>query len=148
MYHIEKKKRAIALKRVASLTSKEINAYLKSPSEILVTYSGRNRLQMSATLKEKLLLLVEKRKEWNVDIAGIFFKDNLEVTFIFYINGNPEDAYYEKNNFYNQYCFEVELDMQLQMDFIPPEGSMLHVFYPEGCDLPKNFPMDAPMFYL
>lgn len=148
MYNTEKKNKSIALKKVAGLTCKEINAFMKSANDVLVTCSGRNGFYMSPALKEKLLAFIEKRKEWNITIAGIFFKDNFEATFIFYVNGNPEDAYYEKNHFFNQSDFETELDNQLQSDFMPPQGSMPHVFYQIGCSLPKDIPMDIPIIYM
>ena len=148
MYNTEKKNNAIALKRVIGLTCKELNAFMKSSNTIYVTYSGRDKFQMSNDLKEKISALVEKRKNTNVDIAGILFRNTLEVIFVYYVNGNPEDAYYEKNTFYNQSEFEMELDNQLKSDFIPPKGSTLHVFYPMGCSLPMDLPMDVPVIYM
>lgn len=128
-----KKNRAIALKKVG-VGAKEVNDYLKSSREYFVQYRGRNSKLITPAILEKLGALADVRRGMDVEIAGVIFEDNLRVTFLFYVDGNPEDAWFERNVFLNVRDFEVELDRQIASNFIP-DMKKKQVFYKYGMEL-------------
>ena len=86
-----KKNRGIALKKVG-VASTEVKDYMKSSREYFVQYRGRDSRLISPFVLSKLADLADVRREMGVEIAGVIFEGNLTATFIFYVNGNPEDC--------------------------------------------------------
>ena len=104
-----KTNRVIALKQVG-INKKEVESYRKSSREYFVQYRGRESNVVTQELLSKVKILADVRRNMGVEIAGVLFEDNLNVTFIFYINDDPKDAFYERNCFLNVSDFEQEID--------------------------------------
>ena len=121
-----KENRAIALKQVG-INKKEIEEYRKSSREYFVQYRGRESEKITQEILSKVGLLADVRRTLGVEIAGVLFEDNLTVTFIFYVNDDPKDAFFEKNVFANASDFETELDRQTAPNFIPDMSEQKHV---------------------
>ena len=128
-----KKNRAIALKKVG-INKKEINDYLKSSREYFVQYRGRDSKLITPTILEKMGVLADVRREMGIEIAGVIFENNLRVTFLFYVDGNPEDAWFERNDFLDAEDFEEELERQIASNFIP-DMKRKQVFYKYGTEV-------------
>lgn len=118
-----KTNRVIALKQVG-VNKKEVEDYRKSSREYFVQYRGREGKLITQELLSKLNILADVRRNMGVEIAGVLFEDNLNATFIFYVNDDPKNAFYEKDCFMNTFDFEKEIDRQIAPNFIP-----------ETCDL-------------
>lgn len=67
-----------------------------------------------------------------MEICGALFDNNLEVTFLYYVDEDPKNAFYEKNIFLNASDFEKELDRQIAPNFIPDMGNQKHVICKQG----------------
>lgn len=126
-----KQKKVIALRKVG-VDRKTAEVFRRSANDYLLTYTGRNPELITTELKGKLITLFEERRKQGVEVAGIFFKDNFEVTFIFYVDDNPEDAWFERSPFSSYEEFEKELERQLDPLFIPDMSVNKHVIAPEG----------------
>lgn len=129
-----KANRVIALKQVG-INKKEVEDYRKSSREYFVQYRGREGKLITQELLSKLNTLVDIRRNMGVEIAGVLFEDSLNVTFIFYVNGDPKDAFYEKDCFMNASDFEKEIDRQIAPNFIPDMDTQKHVIYKCGHEL-------------
>lgn len=127
-----KENRAIALKQVG-INKKEVEEYRKSSREYFVQYRGRESEVITQEILAKVSSLADVRRLMGIEIAGVLFEDNLTVTFIFYVNDDPKDAWYEKNVFLNATDFETELDRQIAPNFIPDTSTNgNHVIYKDG----------------
>lgn len=129
-----KANRVIALKQVG-VNKKEVEDYRKSSREYFVQYRGREGKLITQELLSKLNILADVRRNMGVEIAGVLFEDNLNATFIFYVNDDPKDAFYEKNCFMNVFDFEKEIDRQIAPNFIPDMDEQKHVIYKSGHEL-------------
>lgn len=129
-----KANRVIALKQVG-VNKKEVEDYRKSSREYFVQYRGREGKLITQELLSKLNILADVRRNMGVEIAGVLFEDNLNATFIFYVNDDPKDAFYEKDCFMNAFNFEKEIDRQIAFTFIPDMGAQKHVIYKCGHEL-------------
>lgn len=121
-----KANRVIALKQVG-IPRKDVEDYRKSDREYFVQYRGRDSKVITPELLAKVELLADNRRRMGVEIVGAIFEDNLTVTFLFYVDDDPKDAFYEKNVFFNSSDFETELDRQIAPNFIPCVGGQKHV---------------------
>lgn len=129
-----KANRVIALKQVG-INKKDVESYRKSSREYFIQYRGRESNAITQELLSKIKTLADVRRKIKVEIAGVIFEDNLNVTFIFYVNDNPKDAFYEKNCFKNISDFENEIDRQIAPTFIPNKDTQKHVIYQYGYEL-------------
>lgn len=129
-----KANRVIALKQVG-INKKEVEDYRKSSREYFVQYRGRECKAITQELLSKINILADMRRNMGVEIAGVIFEDNLNATFIFYVNDDPKDAFYEKNCFLNASDFEKEIDRQIAPNFIPGMDDQKHVIYKCGHEL-------------
>lgn len=129
-----KANRVIALKQVG-VNRKEVEDYRKSSREYLVQYRGREGKLITQELLAKVKTLADICRNMGVEIAGVLFEDNLNVTFIFYVNDDPKDAFYEKNCFMSTSDFEKEIDRQIAPTFIPDVDAQKHVIYKCGHEL-------------
>jgi hypothetical protein len=129
-----KTNRVIALKQVG-INKKEVESYRKSSREYFVQYRGRESNVVTQELLSKVKILADVRRNMGVEIAGVLFEDNLNVTFIFYINDDPKDAFYERNCFLNVSDFEQEIDRQIAPNFIPDMDQQKHVICKYGHEL-------------
>lgn len=129
-----KSNRVIALKQVG-VNKKEVENYRKSGREYFVQYSGRQSQLITRELLSKVETLADARRKIGVEIAGVLFEDNLTATFIFYVNDDPKDAFYEKNSFLDASDFEKELDRQIAPTFSPNTEGQKHVIYKHGHEL-------------
>lgn len=129
-----KSNRVIALKQVG-VNKKEVENYRKSSREYFVQYRGRESNVVTQELLSKIKILADIRRRMEVEIAGVLFEDDLNVTFIFYVNGDPEDAFYERNCFMSASDFEKEIDRQIAPNFIPDMGKQKHVICKYGHEL-------------
>lgn len=109
-----------------------IKEFKKSSAEVMKAYRGRVAHLITKELLDKCYALIEKRKEIGVEVAGMIFEDNLTVTFIYYVDENPEDAWFERDVFFNMEDFEKELDFQLCENYIPDMSGQRRVIYQEG----------------
>lgn len=126
-----REKRTIALKRVG-ISKKDAELYRKSAREYYVEYRGRESNVITEDILAKTKQLADVRRRMDVEIAGVIFEGNLTVTFIFYVNGDPEDAFFEKNVFMSASDFEKELERQIADNFIPDGTGQKHVIYKVG----------------
>lgn len=126
-----REKRAIALKKVG-IPKKDAELYRKSAREYYVEYRGRESNVITEDILAKTKQLADVRRRMDVEIAGVIFEGNLTVTFIFYVNGDPEDAFFEKNVFMGASDFEKELERQIADNFIPDRTGRKHVIYKVG----------------
>ena len=129
-----KANRVVALKQVG-LNKREIEDFRKSGREYFVQYRGRESKVITQELLAKVKILADVRRNMGVEIAGVLFEDNLKATFIFYVNGDPKDAFYEKNCFMSVPDFEKEIDRQIAPNFIPDMDAQKHVIYKCGHEL-------------
>lgn len=90
-----REKRTIALKRVG-ISKKDAELYRKSAREYYVEYRGRESNVITEDILAKTKQLADVRRRMDVEIAGVIFEGNLTVTFIFYVNGDPEDAFLKR----------------------------------------------------
>lgn len=123
-----REKRTIALKKVG-IPKKDAETYRKSAREYYVEYRGRESSVITEDILAKTKQLADIRRRMDVEIAGAIFEGNLTVTFIFYVNDNPEDAFFEKNVFMSASNFEKELERQIADNFIPNGTEQKHVIY-------------------
>lgn len=98
-------------------------------------YRGREGKLVTQELLSKLNILADVRRNMGVEIAGVLFEDNLDATFIFYVNDDPKDAFYERNCFMSAFDFEKEIDRQITPNFIPEMEAQKHVIYKCGHEL-------------
>lgn len=126
-----REKRAIALKKVG-ISKKDAEDYRKSARKYYVEYRGREGNAVTSEILAHTKRLADIRRTMGVEIAGVIFEGNLTVTFIFYVNGDPEDAFFEKNVFMGASDFEKELERQTANNFIPNEMEQKHVIYKVG----------------
>lgn len=103
--------------------------------ENFVQYRGREGKLITQELLEEVKILADIRRNMGVEILGVLFEDNLIVTFIFYVNDDPKDAFYEKNCFMSSSDFEKEVDRQIAPIFIPDTEAPKHVIYKGGHEL-------------
>lgn len=129
-----KSNRVIALKQVG-INKKEVESYRKSSREYFVQYRGRESNVVTQELLSKIKILADIRRNMKVEIAGVLFEDDLNVTFIFYVNGDPKDAFYERNCFMSASDFEKEIDRQIAPNFIPDMDKQKHVICKYGHEL-------------
>lgn len=129
-----KANRVIALKQVG-VNKKEVEEYRKSSREYFVQYRGREGKLITQELLAKVKILADVRRNTGVEIAGVLFEDNLIATFIFYVNGDPKDAFYERNCFMSSSDFGKEVDRQIAPTFIPDMEAQKHVIYKCGHEL-------------
>ena len=129
-----KANRVIALKQVG-VNKKEVEEYRKSSREYFVQYRGREGKLITQELLAKVKFLAGIRRNIGVEIAGVLFEDNLVATFIFYLNGDPKDAFYEKDCFMSASDFEKEIERQIAPNFIPDIDEQKHVIYRCGQEL-------------
>lgn len=123
-----REKRTIALKKVG-IPKKDAETYRKSAREYYVEYRGRESNVITEDILVKTKQLADVRRKIDVEIAGVIFESNLTVTFIFYVNDDPEDAFFEKNVFKSASDFEKELERQIADNFIPDGTEQKHVIY-------------------
>lgn len=109
-----------------------IKEFEKSSAVVMKAYHGRLAHLITNDVLAKCYALIEKRKEIGVEVAGMIFEDNMTVTFIYYVDGNPEDAWFERDVFFNVEDFEKELDFQLCENYIPDMSGQRRVMYKEG----------------
>ncbi len=128
---VSKKEKIKALKKVG-VDKKAIKDFEKSSAEVLKAYYGRESYLVTSDLLEKCYALINKRKEIGVEVAGMIFQDNLTVTFIYFVDGNPEEAFFDRDIFWNVEEFEKELDFQLCENYIPDLSGQRRIFYKEG----------------
>lgn len=126
-----KKNRVIALRKLG-VNRKEVEDYRKSIREYLVLYYGRQSEVITPIRLATIGKLAEIRRAMGIEIAGVIFENNLSVTFLFYVDGNPEDAWFERNDFENAEDFEIELNRQTSDRFIPDMSGQKQVFYKYG----------------
>ena len=126
-----KANRVIALKQVG-IPRKDVEDYRKSDREYFVQYRGRDSKVITPESLAKVGLLADIRRRMGVEIAGAIFEDNLTVTFLFYVDDDPKDAFYEKSVFFNASDFATELDRQIAPNFIPDMKGQKHVIYKTG----------------
>ena len=126
-----KKNRVIALRKLG-VDRKEVEEYRKSIREYLVLYYGTSSEVITPILLAKIGKLAEVRRVMGVEIAGVIFENNLSVTFLFYVDGNPEEAWFERNDFECAEDFEIELNRQTSEKFIPDMSEQKHVIYKYG----------------
>ena len=126
--------RVIALKQVG-VNRKEVEEYRKSSREYFVQYRGRECKAITQEMLLKVNILANIRRNMGVEIAGVLFEDNFNVTFIFYVNDDPKDAFYEKNCFRSTSDFEKEMDRQIAPNFIPDVDEQKHMIYKCGNEL-------------
>ena len=129
-----KANRVIALKQVG-MPKKDVEEYRKSAREYLVQYRGRESNLLTPEILAKTKLLADIRRKDGVEIAGALFDDNLTVTYLFYVNDDPKDAFYEKNVFLSAYDYEMELDRQISPTFIPDMSDAKHVICQYGTEV-------------
>lgn len=129
-----REKRAIALKKVG-IPKKEDETYRKSAREYYAVYRGRESNVITDDILAKMRKLADMRRRMDVEIAGAIFEDNLTVTFIFYVNDDPEDAFFEKDVFLSASDFEKEIDRQIAYNFVPDETEQKHVIYRVGYEV-------------
>ena len=94
-----------------------VDEFKEGHNKMLINFSGSSKGLITEDIMDKCYELVRKRSKYGIEIVGILFKENLEVTFLFYVDGNPENAWFERNLFFDVEDFDKELDHQLQ-DFI------------------------------
>lgn len=123
-----REKRTIALKKVG-ISKKDAETYRKSAREYYVEYRGRESNVITEDILAKTKQLADIRRKMDVEIAGVIFEGNLTVTFIFYVNDDLEDAFFEKNVFMSASDFEKELERQIADNFIPDGTEQKHVIY-------------------
>ena len=128
---VSKKDKVKALKKVG-VDSQAVKDFEKSSAEVLKIYYGRESHLVTTDLLDKCYALIEKRKEIGVEVAGMIFQDNLTVTFIYFVDGNPEEAFFDRDIFWNVKDFEKELDFQLSENYIPDLRGQRRIFYKEG----------------
>ena len=87
---------------------------------------------LTPEILEKTQLLADVRRKSGIEIAGVLFDDNLTVTFLFYVDNDPKDAFYEKNEFLSVSDYEKELDRQISPTFIPDMNNQKHVICKYG----------------
>ncbi len=126
-----KANRVIALKQVG-INKKDVEDYRKSSREYFVQYRGRESNVITQEILAKVATLANIRRKNGVEICGVLFDNNLEVTFLYYVDDDPKDAFYEKNVFMNASDFEKELDRQIAPNFIPDMGTQKHVICKQG----------------
>lgn len=126
-----KSKRVIALKKVG-VARRDVEEFRKSCREYLVQYRGYYSEVITPGLLQKVGELVEVRRKMGIEIAGVLFEDDLTVTFIFYIDGDPENAWYERNSFFGYLDFVNELERQIKVNFIPDMGEQKKIIYKNG----------------
>ena len=129
-----KANRVIALKQVG-IPKKDVEEYRKSAREYFVQYRGRERHLLTSEILEKTNLLADVRRKSGIEIAGVLFDDNLTVTFLFYVDNDPKDAFYEKNEFLSVSDYEKELDRQISPTFIPDMSNQKHVICKNGQEI-------------
>lgn len=108
---------------------KDAESYRKSAREYYVEYRGRESDVITEDILIKTKQLAGVRRRMDVEIVGVIFEGNLAVTFIFYVNDDPEDALFEKNVFMSASDFEKELKRQIADNFIPDGTGQKHVIY-------------------
>ena len=126
-----KANRVVALRQVG-IPRKDVEEYRKSAREYFVQYRGRERHLLTPEILEKTQLLADVRRKSGIEIAGVLFDDNLTVTFLFYVDDDPKDAFYEKNEFLSVSDYEKELDRQISPTFIPDMSNQKHVICKYG----------------
>lgn len=129
-----KANRVIALKQVG-MPKKDVEEYRKSAREYFVQYRGRESNLLTPEILAKTKLLADIRRKDGVEIAGALFDDNLTVTYLFYVNDDPKDAFYEKNVFLSASDYEMELDRQISPTFIPDMSDAKHVICQYGTEV-------------
>lgn len=128
-----KANRVVALKQVG-IPKKDVEEFRKSSREFFVQYTGRNREVITTEILEKIHQLIIMRRTMGVEIAGVILEDNLDVIFLFYVDNDPMDAFYEKNSFASATDFEMELDRQIAPNFIPDMSDQKHVICINGTE--------------
>lgn len=129
-----KANRAIALRQVG-IPKKDVEEYRKSTREYFVQYRGKVIQLLTSEILAKTKLLADIRRRYGVEIAGILFDDNLTVTYLFYVNDDPKDAFFEKNVFLSVSDYEKELDRQISSSFIPDMSEEKHVICKDGHEM-------------
>ena len=129
-----KANRVIALKQVG-MPKKDVEEYRKSAREYFVQYRGRESHLLTPAIFAKTKLLADIRRKDGIEIAGALYDDNLTVTFLFYVNDDPKDAFYEKNVFLSASDYETELDRQISPTFIPDMSDAKHVICKYGTEV-------------
>ena len=129
-----KANRVIALKQVG-IPKKNVEEYRKSAREYFVQYRGRESYLLTPEILAKTKLLVDIRRKDGIEIAGVLFDDNLTVTYLFYVDDDPKDAFYEKNVFLSASDYEMELDRQISPTFIPDMSDAKHVICKYGNEI-------------
>lgn len=129
-----KANRVIALKQVG-MPKKDVEEYRKSAREYFVQYRGRESHLLTPEILAKTKLLADIRRKDGIEIAGALFDDNLTVTYLFYVNDDPKDAFYEKNVFLSSSDYETELDRQISPTFIPDMSDSKHVICKYGTEV-------------
>lgn len=129
-----KKKNAVKALKNLGLDKSLVKAFEKSSSDIYLGYYGRNRALITKEILEKCYELARKRSKCGIEIIGILFYDNLDIKFLFYIDGNPEEVFFERNIFFNVEDLENELDRQLDdcFDLVHELTDSKRVFYKEN----------------
>lgn len=126
-----KAKRVIALKKVG-VARRDVEEFRKSCRDYLIQYRGYYSDVITPSLLQKVGELIEVRREMGIEIAGVLFEDNLTATFIFYVDGDPENAWFERNSFFSYLDFTKELERQIKVNFIPDMSEQKHVFCKNG----------------
>lgn len=122
-----KAKRVIALRKVG-VARRDVEEFRKSSRNYLVQYRGYFSEVITPSLLQKVGKLIEARREIGIEIAGVLFEDNLTATFIFYVDDDPENAWYERNTFFSYLDFVNELERQIKVNIIPNMNEQKKVF--------------------
>lgn len=132
-----KEKRAQALKQVMPyINNKTLKQYLNSPYDYFIDYRNNGDYRITSDVLSKLIKLANLRRELGIEFSGVLFNQNNNVTFIFYINDNPQDAWYESNTFQNMADFEKELERQSNELFVPDKAKEGYkMFYKQGSEI-------------
>lgn len=114
-----------------------VDEFKESHDKMLINFSGGSKGLITEDIMVKCYELVRKRSKYGIEIVGILFKENLEVTFLFYVDGNPENAWFERNLFFDVEDFDKELDHQLQdfINLVYMYTDMRPVFYKGGIEI-------------
>ena len=129
-----RRKRAAALKQVG-ISNSEVKEYLNSSREYYIQYRDGSSKLLTDAIWDKFRKLADVRRKMDIEIAGVIFEGDLSVTVIFYVDDNPEDAWFERNIFLSISDFVKELDRQSNRMFSPDMSEGKKIFYKKGMEI-------------
>lgn len=98
-------------------------------------YKGRQSNVVTQEMLSKISFLADIRRSNGVEIAEVIFENNLNVTFIFYFDDDPYDAFYERIYFMSSSDFEKGLNRQIEPNFISKMKGQKQVIFKYGYEI-------------